>query len=241
MNERMSIELWSKRSRRWKILSNWQRGECMSISERKTYWCTRSVLQSWRNRVQRTTRFPSGIRRWFHDSSAQQKIGHEMRVYLGSEVNWYGRKQLILCLHRRQHLQFLFEQRSEVRNQYCEQFSAAGKRVWQSSALVSPTKTLNTDLAPIGDDIEPIKAPREDVEMGNDEDEEPSEAEVIRARIYPKNPTSREKQEHEDSGRAVYSSVFAACVQGRGNIELNCWRKRSEKERLPVLPLTTVA
>ena len=27
---------------------------------------------------------------------------------------------------------------------------------WQSSALVSPTKTLHTDLAPFGDDIEPI-------------------------------------------------------------------------------------
>ena len=45
--------------------------------------------------------------------------------------------------------------------------------MWQSSTLVSPTTSLNTDLAPIGDDIEPIEAPREDVEMGNDEDEEP--------------------------------------------------------------------
>ena len=38
--------------------------------------------------------------------------------------------------------------------------------MWQSGALVSPTKTQNTDLAPIGDDIEPIEALREDVEMG---------------------------------------------------------------------------
>ena len=38
------------------------------------------------------------------------------------------------------------------------------KRAWQSSKLVSPTKTLNTDLAPISDDIEPVEVLREDVE-----------------------------------------------------------------------------
>ena len=71
-----------------------------------------------------------------------------------------------VSLHRRQHLQILFGQRSEIhRNQHCEQFSSAVKRVWQSSALASPTKTLNTDLAPNADDVEPIKAAREDVEV----------------------------------------------------------------------------
>ena len=69
--------------------------------------------------------------------------------------------------------------------------------MWQSSALVSPTKFVHTDLAPIGDDIEPIGESRADVEI-------------------PKNPTSREKQEHEDSGHAVYRSWCAACVEGRG-------------------------
>ena len=34
-------------------------------------------------------------------------------------------------------------------------------------------------------------------------------------RMNPKNPTSREKQEHEDSGHAVYRSWCAACVEGR--------------------------
>ena len=78
-------------------------------------------------------------------------------------MNWYGRKQHIPL-----------EQRSEIhRNPYCEQFSAAGTRLWQSSALVSPTKILNMDLAPIGDDTELNEAPREEVEMGNDEDEKP--------------------------------------------------------------------
>ena len=41
---------------------------------------------------------------------------------------------------------------------------------------------------PIGDDIEQIEAPRDDVEMGNDEDEEPLEAEGPRGRMNPKNP-----------------------------------------------------
>ena len=49
--------------------------------------------------------------------------------------------------------QFLPEHRSEIHgDQQCEQRSAVGKRVLQSSALVSPTKTLNRDVAPIGDD-----------------------------------------------------------------------------------------
>ena len=46
--------------------------------------------------------------------------------------------------------------------------------------------------------------------------EEPSEAEIPRVRMNPKNPTSREKQEHEDSGHAVNRSWCAACVEGRG-------------------------
>ena len=89
----------------------------------------------------------------------------------------------------------------------------------------------NRDVAPIADDIEPIGESRADVELGNDEDEEPL---APRARMNPKNPTSREKQEHEDSGHAVYRIWCAACVEGRGvggDIELNCWRKRREKER----------
>ena len=52
--------------------------------------------------------------------------------------------------------------------------------------------------------------------MGNEEDEETSEAEIPRVRMNPKNPTSREKQEFEDSGHAVYTSRCAACVEGRG-------------------------
>ena len=59
---------------------------------------------------------------------------------------------------------------------------------------------MNRDVAPIGDDIEPVGEFRADVETGN---EEPLEAEIPRVRMNPKNSTSREKQEHEDSGHAV--------------------------------------
>ena len=88
--------------------------------------------------------------------------------------------------------------------------------MWQSSALVSPTKTLNRDVAPIGDGIEPFGESRADVDLGNEEDEEPLEAEVPRVRMNTKNPTRRVKQEHEASGHAVYRSWCAACVEGRG-------------------------
>ena len=79
--------------------------------------------------------------------------GHKSRhIYREDTLRTAGelvrRKTAHSSLHRRQHLQFPLEQRSEVhRNQYCEQFSAVGNRV---RSLVSPTKTLNTDLAPRG-------------------------------------------------------------------------------------------
>ena len=74
---------------------------------------------------------------------------------------------------------------------------------------------------------------RADVEIGNEEEVELLEAEIPRVRMNPKNPTSREKQEHEDSGHAVYRSWCVSCAEVLvDNIELNCWRKRKEKEQL---------
>ena len=52
--------------------------------------------------------------------------------------------------------------------------------------------------------------------MGNDEEEESLEAEILRVRMNSKNHTRQEKQAHEDSGHAVYRSWRAACVEGRG-------------------------
>ena len=54
---------------------------------------------------------------------------------------------------------------------FWERESTVGKRAWQSSALVSQMTTLNRDVAPIGDDIEPIGESRADVETGYEEEE----------------------------------------------------------------------
>ena len=75
---------------------------------------------------------------------------------------------------------------------------------------------MSKELAPIGADIEPLEVPREDFEMRCEEEEEPLEAEVPKARFNLNNPTSREKQEHEDSGHAVYRSWCSVCFEGRG-------------------------
>ena len=70
--------------------------------------------------------------------------------------------------------------------------------------------------------------------MGNEEDEEPLEAEIPRVKRNPKNPTGREKQEHEDSGH-VSTGVGVLLVSKVDlwvdNIELNHWKKRKEKGR----------
>ena len=117
------------------------------------------------------------------------------------ELAW--KDQTHSSLSREPHFQFLLESRSEIdRDQQfercwtlsCEEQSAVEKRRWQSSAIVSQTKTLNRDVAPIGDDIGTVGETRADVEMGNEEDEELSEAEIPRVRMNPKSPTSREKQ-----------------------------------------------
>ena len=57
---------------------------------------------------------------------------------------------------------------------------------------------------------------RADAEMGNEEDGEHLEATIPTIRTNPKNHTSREKQEHEDSGHVVYRSWCVVCVEGRG-------------------------
>ena len=85
--------------------------------------------------------------------------------------------------------------------------------MWQSSALVSPTTTLNQDVA-IGSMPEAIEESRADVEMGNDEGEKTLGSRNSQSQNESKNPTRREKQEHEDSGHAVCRSWSAACVEG---------------------------
>ena len=78
---------------------------------------------------------------------------------------------------------------------------------------------------------------RTDVGMGNDEDEEPLEAEIPRARMDPKNPTNREKQKHEDSGHAVSRSWCAACVEGRRGGGQHRIKLLEEEERERTTPI----
>ena len=119
----------------------------------------------------------------------------------------------------------------------CEEQSAVGKRRWQSSALVSPTTTQNRNAAPIGDDIEPVVESRADVDMGKEEDEEPLEAKIPRVRMNPKNPMSREEQEHGDSGHAVYRIWCAACFEGRGVGRQHQVELLEEKDRERTTPI----
>ena len=155
----------------------------------------------------------------------QSKIGQGMRIHIGKLVNWYGKNELI-PVHLENNISNSYLNRevksTETNNvndadhylaKNCQQSGNGDGREVRS---VSPTKFLNRDAAPFGDDIEPIGEARADVEVGNEEDEEPLEAEIPRERMNPKNPTSREKQEHEDTGHAVYRSWCAACVEGRG-------------------------
>ena len=88
------------------------------------------------------------------------KIGKDMRIHSERLVSWYGRKQSTETNH--------------VNNS-----QQSGNEYGRAVRSYVHTKTLNAHLAPIGDDVEPIEASREDVEVGNDEDEEePWEAEV---------------------------------------------------------------
>ena len=98
------------------------------------------------------------------------------------------------------------------------------KRVWQSSALVRPTTTLNRDAVPIGDDIEPMEESRADVETGNEEEEEEESLEPVIPTVEtnPKDPISRAEQEREDCG------IF----------KLNRWRRKKENEQ-SYLPLVS--
>ena len=84
-------------------------------------------------------------------------------------------------------------------------------------------------------DTEPIEAPREDVEMEDDEGEEPLEAEAPKSK-------NESQESHESRNKntkiqdmlcAEVGVVLVSKVEELvDNIELNCWRKSKEKGRL---------
>ena len=222
-SEHISIEFLSRGSRRWEIPSDCQWGEWIPDGGAWQFqgYDETGLLRSVNGRLTGVHKVLCGAaeiackgRRDFYlgyDGGymipTHSKIGQGMRIHFEKLVNWHGKNELIPVYLEKQHFQFLPEPTSEInrdqqcercRSLSCEELSAVGKRGWQSSTLVSPTKTLNRDAAPTGDDIEPVGESCADVEMGNEEDEEPLEAEIPRIRMNPKSPTSGEKQEHED-------------------------------------------
>ena len=80
------------------------------------------------------------------------KSGQEMMNHFEKLVNWYGRKDFIPVFLENNIFNFYLnrEVKSTETNRSLlhEELSAVGKRGWQSSALVSPTKTLNRNEAP---------------------------------------------------------------------------------------------
>ena len=112
------------------------------------------------------------------------KIGQEMRYHFEKLVNWYGKNELIPVYLENNIFNFYMnrEVKSTESNNVNDADHYPSKNCQQSG---------NGDGRAV------------DVEMGNEQDEEPLEAEIPRVRMNPKNPTSREKQEHEYSGHAV--------------------------------------
>ena len=95
-----------------------------------------------------------------------------MRTHFEKLVTWYGKNELVPVYFENNTFNFYLNR--EVKStefSYVKKRSAVGNRLWQSSATACPTKTLNRDVAPIGDDIEPIGESRADVEMGNEEED----------------------------------------------------------------------
>ena len=92
--------------------------------------------------------------------SIHSQIVQGMRIHFEKLVNRHGKNELIpVCL---ENIILIFYPNRVVKS--TETNVSIWKRGWQSSALVSPTKTLNRDVAPI-DDIEPVGESRADVKM----------------------------------------------------------------------------
>ena len=137
-------------------------------------------------------------------------IGQGTRIHFDKLVNWYGKNELI-PVHLENNIVNFYLSRvvKSTENQQCQQCSAVGERVWQNSALVSPTR----DVSPIGDDIEPVGESRADGRRWG----------TLGSRNSQSQKESEESNEQRETrtrsfriGHAVYRSWCAACVEGRG-------------------------
>ena len=176
-----------------------------------------------------------------HDGSSDQfYCDQETRIHFWEAVDrvWNERSYSSRCWKGCS--QFILEPRSEVwRNPQLERRRAmswegeptVGKRVWQSSALVSPTTTLSRDAVPNGDDIEPVGGSRVDVGTGNEE-EESLRARILEFEVIQEKSTSKEEREFEDCGHSVHKNW--ACVKdccARNIFNLNRGRRKEENEQ----------
>ena len=163
------------------------------------------------------------------------KIGQEMRVHFEKLLDENGNHELIpvclendtpnFCLNR----EVKSEETHSVRDAE-QNFEKTSQQSGKSH--VSPTKTLNRDVAPIGDDIEPVGESRADVE-----EEISLEPEIHTVETNPKNPIRRAEQEREDCGHVVYRNWCAVCDKGRCVERQHQVEPLEEEERARTTPM----
>ena len=99
------------------------------------------------------------------------KICQGMRIHFEKLVNWHGKNELIPVYLENNICNFYLnrEVKSTETNDVNDADHCPTKNSQQSEngdgRAVSQTKTLNRDVAPIGDDIEQVGESRADVEM----------------------------------------------------------------------------
>ena len=83
------------------------------------------------------------------------KIGQGMKIHFETLLNWYGKNELIPVYLENNIFNFYLNREvnptktnnvNDADHCLAKKLSAVGKRRWQRSALVSPTKTLNQDV-----------------------------------------------------------------------------------------------
>ena len=244
-----SITLQSRRMRRCKFpwldsrwwslaISRIRRKWFSQISGGKTHGCIRIVEQqrirlcistsitSCGDRMQRTTRLLCETQWWLHDSYPQQDLVRKWEFILRNCWTSMERTSLV---------QFVFRMIHPI-STWTGKWSLKKPTMWERpiSILRKRVNSRERDAVQIGNDIEPVRESRADVEIGNEEEAEESlEAEIPTVETNPKNLMRKAQQEREDCGHAVYRNWYAVCVRGRCvekhlQVEL---LKEEEKER----------
>ena len=154
------------------------------------------------------------------------KSANEMKV----QVSCHGRKQLSPSLHRRQHLQILLEQRSEIhRNQCCEQFSAETSMAEQCACKSNPRLVMTSNQLK-----RHVKfSKRDTIKTKNDWKQGFPEQGGIRR--IPRVERNKNMKIQDMLFTEIGVLLVSKAVELVVNIELNCWRKRNEKKRLRLL------